>query len=231
MSTAPSSFPPPSSGPAPELPEGVERPPPPGGTALDAVDGAGRLHRRLCGRARGAPPRHLRRPSPARAQRPHARGEHRGDGRAGPVAHRGGAPLRAASPAVRRPRTSACARWPAPRGRLDGGRLRRVLRLQRVVGRDPGRRHRRLQASRRARRRKTAPSRCSPSRCWSRRRADRRGVLLPGLLLHGRCASGTGCGRRRSSPAWSSAAIHAGSAEAAFLLPLVLLGFALCLLL
>ena len=42
MSTAPSSIPPPSFGVAPELPEGVERPPPAGAPALEAVDGVGR---------------------------------------------------------------------------------------------------------------------------------------------------------------------------------------------
>ena len=45
-----------------------------------------------------------------------------------------------------------------------------------------------------------------------------------------RCATGRACGRRRSSPAWSSASIHVGSAEAALLLPLAFFGFALCLL-
>ena len=45
-----------------------------------------------------------------------------------------------------------------------------------------------------------------------------------------RCARGRGCGRRRSSPALVFGGIHVGSAEAAFLLPLGFFGFCLCLL-
>ena len=53
-----------------------------------------------------------------------------------------------------------------------------------------------------------------------RGRADRRGVLLPRLLLHGAAHLARHVAGGASSPGSCSAAIHAGSADAAFLVPL-----------
>ena len=117
MSTAPSSIPPPSFDVAPELPEGIERPPPAREPELEAVDGVGGARRRLRRRAHGgARHRRHRLRGGLELLGPQPCGEHLGDDRAGPVLHRRRAALREHRRAGRGPSSSACAPrafWPA----------------------------------------------------------------------------------------------------------------------
>ena len=116
MSTAPSSVPPPSFGLAPELPEGVERPPPPRGPRWKPWTAWVGAHRRLRRRAHGgAHRRRHRRRGGGELLRPHPGDEHLGDDRAGPVVHR-------RRPAVRGDRRPAAARAVRPAPARASGR-------------------------------------------------------------------------------------------------------------
>ena len=234
MSTAPSSIPPPSFDVAPELPEGVERPPPPGGPRwkpwMAWVGARRRLRRRAHGRA------HRRASSAAAAGAsfadPTPGGEHLGDDRAGPVVHRRRAALRAASPG----RAAARAVRPAPDAPLAGRGLDGAspsspsTSFTLVVGGDPGRRPRRPKL---------------PDELGVK---DSTVALLAVAFLVAVVAPIAEefffrgfffTALRNWKGLWPAAiitglvfgAIHVGSAEAAFLLPLAFFGFALCLLL
>ena len=212
MSTAPSSIPPPSFDVAPELPDGVERRRPPEYPRWKPWMAWAGARRRLRRRARGcARHRRHRRRCRLELRRPPPGGEHLGDDRAGPLVRRRRVALRQPRRRGRCPSSSACARracWPADR--LDGRRVRRLLRVHARVGVDPGRQPRRHEAPRRARRQRQHLRAARGGLPRRGRRADGRGVLLPRLLLRGAAQLAGAAGRRRSSPGWSSARSTSG---------------------